>query len=47
MTNQQQPGNPGAQDMRQSQNSKRNLIEGTPALIVIDIQAETFEDRTD
>ncbi len=26
---------------------KRNLIEGRPALIVIDIQAETFYDRTD
>lgn len=26
---------------------KRNLIEGRPALIVIDIQAETFDDRTD
>lgn len=25
---------------------KRSLIEGQPALIVIDIQAETFEDRT-
>lgn len=33
--------------MSQSQNSKRNLIEGRPALIVIDIQAETFYDRTD
>jgi len=27
--------------------SKRNLIEGRPALIVVDIQAETFHDRTD
>jgi len=27
--------------------TKRNLIEGRPALIVIDIQAETFHDRTD
>jgi len=27
--------------------SKRDLIEGRPALIVIDIQAETFGDRTD
>jgi len=36
--------NPGAQDMSQT---KRNLIESAPALIVIDIQAETFEDRTD
>ena len=26
---------------------KRALIEGKPALIVIDIQAETFYDRTD
>jgi len=26
---------------------KRELIEGRPALIVVDIQAETFEDRTD
>lgn len=26
---------------------KRNLIEGRPALIVVDIQAETFGDRTD
>ena len=28
-------------------NIKRKLIEGKPALIVIDIQAETFQDRTD
>ncbi len=27
--------------------TKRQLIEGKPALIVIDIQAETFHDRTD
>ena len=33
--------------MSQSLNAKRNLIEGRPALIVIDIQAETFYDRTD
>ncbi len=33
--------------MSQTQKTKRNLIEGSPALIVIDIQAETFEDRTD
>jgi len=33
--------------MSQSPNAKRNLIEGRPALIVIDIQAETFYDRTE
>ena len=33
--------------MSQSPNTKRNLIEGRPALIVIDIQAETFYDRAD
>jgi len=33
--------------MSQSQKTKRDLIEGHPALIVIDIQAETFYDRTD
>lgn len=33
--------------MNQVKNMKRNLIEGNPALIVIDIQAETFDDRTD
>ena len=33
--------------MRPPANSKRKLIEGSPALIVIDIQAETFDDRTD
>lgn len=33
--------------MSQTQKTKRKLIEGVPALIVIDIQAETFEDRTD
>lgn len=33
--------------MNQSQKTKRSLIEGRPALIVIDIQAETFYDRTD
>jgi len=33
--------------MTQSQPAARNLIEGRPALIVIDIQAETFGDRTD
>ena len=33
--------------MSRSQKSKRELIEGRPALIVIDIQAETFYDRTD
>ena len=33
--------------MTTSQKTKRNLIEGRPALIVIDIQAETFYDRTD
>ena len=27
--------------------SRRNLIEGRPALVVIDIQAETFHDRSD
>jgi len=31
--------------MYQSLKSKRDLIEGRPALIVIDIQAETFYDR--
>jgi nicotinamidase-related amidase len=36
-----------AQNMNQSGKRKRNLIEGNPALIVIDIQAETFHDRTD
>lgn len=30
-----------------SPSNNRNLIEGRPALIVIDIQAETFYDRTD
>lgn len=34
-------------DMNQSYKIKRNLIEGRPALIVIDIQAETFYDRAD
>ncbi len=33
--------------MSQSEKTKRNLIEGNPALIVIDIQAETFDDRAD
>ena len=33
--------------MNQPQASQRKLIEGKAALIVIDIQAETFEDRTD
>ncbi len=33
--------------MKTSQSTIRNLIEGRPALIVIDIQAETFHDRTD
>ena len=33
--------------MSQSLKSKRNLIEGRAALVVIDIQAETFFDRTD
>ena len=33
--------------MNQPQKLKRELIEGRPALIVIDIQAETFYDRTD
>ena len=33
--------------MNQSHKTKRNLIEGHPALIVIDIQAETYYDRTD
>ena len=33
--------------MSQLKKSKRDLVEGRPALIVIDIQAETFYDRTD
>jgi len=33
--------------MSQPPNTVRNLIEGHPALIVIDIQVETFHDRTD
>ena len=33
--------------MSQSLKTKRGLIEGYPALIVIDIQAETFYDRAD
>ncbi len=33
--------------MYKPQNTKRKLIEGRPALIVIDIQAETFYDRED
>ena len=33
--------------MSQSHKIKRNLIEGHPALIDIDIQAETYYDRTD
>ena len=33
--------------MSQTLKTKRDLIEGRPALIVIDIQAETFFDRTD
>jgi len=33
--------------MSQPKKTKRNLIEGRPALIVIDIQAETFYDRAD
>lgn len=33
--------------MSQSRPIKRKLIEGRPALIVIDIQAETFYDRSD
>lgn len=33
--------------MSQTYKTKRGLIEGRPALIVIDIQAETFYDRTD
>ena len=33
--------------MSSSPKTKRQLIEGRPALIVIDIQAETFHDRTD
>lgn len=32
---------------QQTAKIKRSLIEGKPALIVIDIQAETFQDRTD
>ena len=39
--------NPGAYNMGQTYKTKRDLIEGRPALIVIDIQAETFYDRTD
>ncbi|NKB62195.1 MAG: isochorismatase family protein [Gammaproteobacteria bacterium] len=33
--------------MNEQNQAKRKLIEGRAALIVIDIQAETFEDRTD
>lgn len=33
--------------MKQSPKIQRDLIEGRPALIVIDIQAETFDDRAD
>lgn len=33
--------------MNQPKKSKRDLVEGRPALIVIDIQAETFYDRAD
>ncbi len=33
--------------MSQPNKKERNLIEGIPALIVIDIQAETFDDRAD
>ena len=33
--------------MSEMKTRKRDLIEGRPALIVIDIQAETFHDRTD
>ncbi|MCP4432243.1 MAG: cysteine hydrolase, partial [Gammaproteobacteria bacterium] len=33
--------------MNQSEKTKRKIIEGNPALIVIDIQAETFDDRAD
>ena len=33
--------------MSQTTKTKRDLIQGRPALIVIDIQAETFFDRTD
>lgn len=33
--------------MSQSLKTERDLIEGRPALVVIDIQAETFYDRTD
>ncbi|MGI9317089.1 MAG: cysteine hydrolase [bacterium] len=33
--------------MNQANRAKRGLIEGRPALVVIDIQAETFYDRTD
>jgi len=33
--------------MSQAPKTRRDLIEGRPALIVIDIQAETFFDRTD
>jgi len=34
-------------NMHQTPKTRRDLIEGRPALIVIDIQAETFFDRTD
>ena len=33
--------------MKHATKQKRDLIEGRPALIVVDIQAETFYDRTD
>jgi len=33
--------------MSQLKKSKRDLVEGRPALIVVDIQTETFYDRTD
>ena len=33
--------------MENATKQKRDLIEGRPALIVVDIQAETFYDRTD
>lgn len=33
--------------MQQVTKTRRSLIEGRPALIVVDIQAETFQDRSD
>jgi hypothetical protein len=38
---------PGTKYISQSPKTRRDLIEGRPALIVIDIQAETSHDRTD